>query len=155
MSFECQVCFESYTDHGTEHAPYSSPCGHIMVKSCLERLKEFGSRDEFNCLFCKKRIIFELCHPIYLSLNDENCQKINSLDFIDEFIKKEYEEMSRNSFCPSLPYDHGKMRRANAGKYFDPKAVVGDFISNNSETSAGNDAISLEGSTRFKHFWIH
>uniref|UniRef100_A0A0N5C2F7 RING-type domain-containing protein n=1 Tax=Strongyloides papillosus TaxID=174720 RepID=A0A0N5C2F7_STREA len=66
MHFQCQICFGSYTDSGTEHAPYSGPCGHVMGKSCMKTLKEYGSEGEFNCPFCNKRIVFELCHPIYL-----------------------------------------------------------------------------------------
>uniref|UniRef100_A0A0K0FC03 Dreadlocks (inferred by orthology to a D. melanogaster protein) n=1 Tax=Strongyloides venezuelensis TaxID=75913 RepID=A0A0K0FC03_STRVS len=65
MCIGCQICFESYTDPGTEHAPYSAPCGHVMGKSCMQKLKEYGSNGKFNCPFCNKGIVFEWCHPIY------------------------------------------------------------------------------------------
>uniref|UniRef100_A0A0N5C2F2 RING-type domain-containing protein n=1 Tax=Strongyloides papillosus TaxID=174720 RepID=A0A0N5C2F2_STREA len=70
MAIGCQVCFESYTNPGTEHAPYSATCGHVMGKSCMITLKEHGSKDEFNCPFCDERIVFERCHPIYLMIDE-------------------------------------------------------------------------------------
>ncbi|CEF64913.1 Dreadlocks [Strongyloides ratti] len=70
MNFECQICFELFTSPGTKHAPYSASCGHIIGKSCIQKLKKYKCKDEFNCPFCNKIIKFENFHPIYL-MGDE------------------------------------------------------------------------------------
>lgn len=70
MNFECQICLELFTSPGTSHAPFSAPCGHVIGKSCIEKLEEYKCKDEFNCPFCSKKIKFKNFHPIYL-MGDE------------------------------------------------------------------------------------
>uniref|UniRef100_A0A0N5C2F8 RING-type domain-containing protein n=1 Tax=Strongyloides papillosus TaxID=174720 RepID=A0A0N5C2F8_STREA len=65
MAIQCKICFESYSAPGTRHAPYSTSCGHVMGKECLEKLKECSNDDDFNCPFCSGNIKFNDCHPIY------------------------------------------------------------------------------------------
>uniref|UniRef100_A0A0N5C2F4 RING-type domain-containing protein n=1 Tax=Strongyloides papillosus TaxID=174720 RepID=A0A0N5C2F4_STREA len=135
---KCLLCFESYTDPGTEHVPYSAPCEHIMGKSCLERLKEYGSRSEFNCPFCKKRIIFESCHLKCLSLNEyisftpngKNQTKSNTTknrrkgDFTDEM-----SILLKNVLFESMDI------KEDVDKYLNSEAVVGDFLLRDLETN--------------------
>uniref|UniRef100_A0A0K0FNW8 RING-type domain-containing protein n=1 Tax=Strongyloides venezuelensis TaxID=75913 RepID=A0A0K0FNW8_STRVS len=65
MEVKCIICFESCAASGTNHAPYSTPCGHIMGKECLEKLKNYLNINCFNCPFCKTKITFTNCHPVY------------------------------------------------------------------------------------------
>uniref|UniRef100_A0A0N5B1S0 RING-type domain-containing protein n=1 Tax=Strongyloides papillosus TaxID=174720 RepID=A0A0N5B1S0_STREA len=65
MAIQCKICFQSYSAPGTRHAPYSTSCGHVMGKECLEKLKERSNDNHFNCPFCSGNINFNDCHPIY------------------------------------------------------------------------------------------
>uniref|UniRef100_A0A0N5BIN6 RING-type domain-containing protein n=1 Tax=Strongyloides papillosus TaxID=174720 RepID=A0A0N5BIN6_STREA len=65
MGVQCIICLESCTASGTIHALYSTPCGHVMGKECLEKFKEHLNNNCFNCPFCRKEIMVNNCHPIH------------------------------------------------------------------------------------------
>uniref|UniRef100_A0A0K0DVV6 RING-type domain-containing protein n=1 Tax=Strongyloides stercoralis TaxID=6248 RepID=A0A0K0DVV6_STRER len=90
----CNICCEAYTGPGTEHAIYSTICGHLMGKSCLEKWRTSKNTRNFTCPRCNKKLSKKDCHPIY-DLPDEFFKPINeneSLEKIitDEDIKNEY-----------------------------------------------------------------
>uniref|UniRef100_A0A0N5BCE4 RING-type domain-containing protein n=1 Tax=Strongyloides papillosus TaxID=174720 RepID=A0A0N5BCE4_STREA len=74
MAVECIICLESCAASGTNHAPYSTPCGHVMGKECLEKFEEHLNSNRFNCPCCHKETTFNNCHPIYgIAPEVKNC----------------------------------------------------------------------------------
>uniref|UniRef100_A0A0N5BR45 RING-type domain-containing protein n=2 Tax=Strongyloides papillosus TaxID=174720 RepID=A0A0N5BR45_STREA len=87
MVVYCKICFESYSAPGTQHAPYSTSCGHVMGKECLEKLKDCSNDDDFNCPFCSGNIKFNDCHPIYDIVEEFNDVDEESRNIIKELKK--------------------------------------------------------------------
>uniref|UniRef100_A0A0N5BFS8 RING-type domain-containing protein n=1 Tax=Strongyloides papillosus TaxID=174720 RepID=A0A0N5BFS8_STREA len=66
MSLICTICTKAYTSNGTEHALFSTKCGHLFGKSCLEKLaREKNKGGKFNCPVCREYILNSDYHPIY------------------------------------------------------------------------------------------
>uniref|UniRef100_A0A0N5C2F5 RING-type domain-containing protein n=1 Tax=Strongyloides papillosus TaxID=174720 RepID=A0A0N5C2F5_STREA len=82
MAIECIICLQSCEASGTRHAPYSTPCGHVMGKECLEQLKMLSKDDHFNCPFCNENIKFNSCRAMYGIDEEDNTEE--SRNFIKE-----------------------------------------------------------------------
>uniref|UniRef100_A0A0N5BR47 SH2 domain-containing protein n=1 Tax=Strongyloides papillosus TaxID=174720 RepID=A0A0N5BR47_STREA len=132
MAVGCQICFESYTEPGTEHAPYSAPCGHVMGKSCMKTLKEYGSKGEFNCPFCNKRIVFEWCHPIYFMPDEFFTSTFNSKSKIKNSIFKN--KGKGNSIK--------EVEMSNSSKTVPPKLI--DKINSNKKQPASMGSVKIK-----------
>uniref|UniRef100_A0A0N5BY51 RING-type domain-containing protein n=1 Tax=Strongyloides papillosus TaxID=174720 RepID=A0A0N5BY51_STREA len=66
MSFDCNICATNNTASGTEHALYSTKCGHLFGKSCLEEWIRRSSRENrFRCPVCRMHLNYSGCHPIF------------------------------------------------------------------------------------------
>uniref|UniRef100_A0A0N5BY52 RING-type domain-containing protein n=1 Tax=Strongyloides papillosus TaxID=174720 RepID=A0A0N5BY52_STREA len=66
MSFVCAICSNAFTTNDTEHALYSTKCGHLMGKSCLERwARRNSNQGGFSCPVCREPVLYRDCHPIY------------------------------------------------------------------------------------------
>uniref|UniRef100_A0A0K0EYR4 RING-type domain-containing protein n=1 Tax=Strongyloides venezuelensis TaxID=75913 RepID=A0A0K0EYR4_STRVS len=71
MSSVCFICSEAYTTNGTDHALYSTKCGHLMGKSCLEEwIRQKNNRGRFDCPVCRENLLDSDYHPIYDSSNE-------------------------------------------------------------------------------------
>uniref|UniRef100_A0A0N4ZVC8 RING-type domain-containing protein n=1 Tax=Parastrongyloides trichosuri TaxID=131310 RepID=A0A0N4ZVC8_PARTI len=55
-SFSCPICFEQYTEPGTEHAICSTICGHIIGKSCMDEYIKSVSDNNLTCPKCRKKL---------------------------------------------------------------------------------------------------
>uniref|UniRef100_A0A0N5BCC0 RING-type domain-containing protein n=1 Tax=Strongyloides papillosus TaxID=174720 RepID=A0A0N5BCC0_STREA len=86
MSSICFICSESYTTNGTDHALYSTKCGHLMGKSCLEEwIRQTSNQGRFNCPTCRKLLLDGDYHPIY--------------DFSNEILKSEFGDSKDKYLC--------------------------------------------------------
>uniref|UniRef100_A0A0N5BY53 RING-type domain-containing protein n=2 Tax=Strongyloides papillosus TaxID=174720 RepID=A0A0N5BY53_STREA len=66
MSFVCVICSDSYTGNGTEHAIFSTKCGHLFGKSCLEKwARENSNQGKFKCPVCCEPVRDSDYHQIY------------------------------------------------------------------------------------------
>uniref|UniRef100_A0A0N5B1S1 RING-type domain-containing protein n=1 Tax=Strongyloides papillosus TaxID=174720 RepID=A0A0N5B1S1_STREA len=97
MAVQCVICLESCAASGTDHAPYSTPCGHVMGKECLEKFKKHLNNNNFNCPSCHKDTIFNNCHAIYgiapevkdsVTKPRNACKKLKENFFFSEDFKK-------------------------------------------------------------------
>uniref|UniRef100_A0A0K0FC05 RING-type domain-containing protein n=1 Tax=Strongyloides venezuelensis TaxID=75913 RepID=A0A0K0FC05_STRVS len=82
MAIECIICLESCEPSGTRHAPYSTPCRHVIGMECLEQLKVVSNDDNLNCPFCNENIKFSGCRPIYGFVEEDSTEE--SRNFIKE-----------------------------------------------------------------------
>ncbi|CEF66840.1 Zinc finger, RING-type domain and Zinc finger, RING/FYVE/PHD-type domain-containing protein [Strongyloides ratti] len=100
MSLICTICCESYTSPGTEHAIYSTICGHLVGKSCLEKWRNSKTTRTFTCPKCNKKLTKKEYHPIY-DLPDEFFNSTNEDEILekiitDEDIKNEFLKLNSN-----------------------------------------------------------
>uniref|UniRef100_A0A0K0FVX5 RING-type domain-containing protein n=1 Tax=Strongyloides venezuelensis TaxID=75913 RepID=A0A0K0FVX5_STRVS len=66
MSFVCVICSDSYTGNGTEHSIFSTKCGHLFGKSCLEKwARENNNQGKFKCPVCCEPVRDSDYHQIY------------------------------------------------------------------------------------------
>uniref|UniRef100_A0A0K0FVX7 RING-type domain-containing protein n=1 Tax=Strongyloides venezuelensis TaxID=75913 RepID=A0A0K0FVX7_STRVS len=66
ISFVCVICSDFYTGNGTEHVLYSTKCGHLIGKSCLEKwTRRNTNQSEFYSPLCRELLLGSDCHPIY------------------------------------------------------------------------------------------
>uniref|UniRef100_A0A0N5BUJ8 RING-type domain-containing protein n=1 Tax=Strongyloides papillosus TaxID=174720 RepID=A0A0N5BUJ8_STREA len=64
MSLDCIICTKPY-DNG-EHALFSTKCGHVMGKSCLEKwASKKDNQSRFNCPVCREFLHISDCHQIF------------------------------------------------------------------------------------------
>uniref|UniRef100_A0A0K0EZ96 RING-type domain-containing protein n=1 Tax=Strongyloides venezuelensis TaxID=75913 RepID=A0A0K0EZ96_STRVS len=70
MVLNCTICCDPYTGPGTEHAIYSTICGHLMCKACLETWRNSKTVKSFTCPRCNRKLTKKEYHPIY-DLPDE------------------------------------------------------------------------------------
>ncbi|CEF62025.1 Zinc finger, RING-type domain and Zinc finger, RING/FYVE/PHD-type domain-containing protein [Strongyloides ratti] len=99
MPFTCLFCSKPYTTCGTDHALYSTICGHLVGKSCIEAWKnEEIVNGQFKCPMCCQYIKENDYHPIY-GLPEEFF-KIKLLD---------YKEKCQNDKDVALHYALGNL----------------------------------------------
>uniref|UniRef100_A0A0K0EVY3 RING-type domain-containing protein n=1 Tax=Strongyloides venezuelensis TaxID=75913 RepID=A0A0K0EVY3_STRVS len=66
MPSVCFICFEVYTTNVTNHAFYSTKCGHLKGKFCLEEwIRKTSHQGRFKCPTCCESLLDRDCHPIY------------------------------------------------------------------------------------------
>uniref|UniRef100_A0A0N5C2L6 RING-type domain-containing protein n=1 Tax=Strongyloides papillosus TaxID=174720 RepID=A0A0N5C2L6_STREA len=64
MSLQCCICLQSYTSNGTNHALYTTSCGHLFGKSCLETWIDSNEySNELKCPMCNQSLDYYI--PIY------------------------------------------------------------------------------------------
>uniref|UniRef100_A0A0N5BFS9 RING-type domain-containing protein n=1 Tax=Strongyloides papillosus TaxID=174720 RepID=A0A0N5BFS9_STREA len=86
MSLNCIICTKPY-DNG-EHALFSTKCGHVMGKSCLDEWANGNvNQSRFNCPVCHELILISDCHQIF-NLPIE-LLKIKSDDSKDKYLNED------------------------------------------------------------------
>uniref|UniRef100_A0A0K0EHH8 RING-type domain-containing protein n=1 Tax=Strongyloides stercoralis TaxID=6248 RepID=A0A0K0EHH8_STRER len=65
MSFYCNICSLPFTNPNTDHSIYSTMCGHIVGKSCIEKLRSSKPFYNFKCPICCKKLGRMAYHPIF------------------------------------------------------------------------------------------
>uniref|UniRef100_A0A0K0FC04 Dreadlocks (inferred by orthology to a D. melanogaster protein) n=1 Tax=Strongyloides venezuelensis TaxID=75913 RepID=A0A0K0FC04_STRVS len=152
MVIKCKIYFEAYTASGTRHAPYSTSCGHVMGKECLERFRECSNGDYFNCPFCSGNIKFSDCHPIYDIVEE---MTFECLVCFESLADHRAEDFQYSSPCGHMIRKSCLERLKEYGsRYLYSKTVVGDFTLRDSVTNVGEYSISLKVITRNRHYWI-
>ncbi|CEF64781.1 Zinc finger, RING-type domain and Zinc finger, RING/FYVE/PHD-type domain-containing protein [Strongyloides ratti] len=101
MPFLCSICSLLFTNPGTEHSMYSTMCGHIVGKSCIEKLKSSKSFNNFKCPICCKKLGRMAYHPILNMPNEISDIVINP---VQKYLKNNYDTMEC-SFENNKNYD--------------------------------------------------
>ncbi|CEF65040.1 Zinc finger, RING-type domain and Zinc finger, RING/FYVE/PHD-type domain and WD40-repeat-containing domain-containing protein [Strongyloides ratti] len=96
MSFSCRKCCKPYTEPGSDHALYTTNCGHLIGHSCLLELinKSTNERNQFSCHECSRMLKRVDCHPVYNIPDEIYKLALDSFklkrDLNDEYVKKQY-----------------------------------------------------------------
>uniref|UniRef100_A0A0K0E8B9 RING-type domain-containing protein n=1 Tax=Strongyloides stercoralis TaxID=6248 RepID=A0A0K0E8B9_STRER len=96
MSFLCRMCSKPYTEPGTDHALYSTTCGHLIGRSCLMEISNsiYDRGSQLNCHECFRILKRNDWHPIYNVPDEIFNLTLNSIklerDLNDEYAKKQY-----------------------------------------------------------------
>ncbi|XP_069965546.1 uncharacterized protein [Bactrocera oleae] len=100
MSLECSICLEDFKDSVDV---YSTDCGHIFHKECLDRCA--GNTSSFACPQCRK--LNPKSHKIYLNLEETKNKDIERLKAELKLAELKLQEMNKKvqteGKCSDLP----------------------------------------------------